>query len=82
MELHLSHSTVPNNIYDPLYYQSFIKSTSWCHSLPVQLARFFEMDLLNQGVGGYIFNARSLDEEISYQPDVVTVAYGIVCHSL
>ena len=46
------------------------------NTFPVQLARFFEMDLLNQGVGGYIFNARSLDEQISYKPDVVTVAYG------
>ena len=27
------------------------------NTYPVQLARFFEMDLLNQGVGGYIFNA-------------------------
>jgi len=46
------------------------------NTFPVQLARFFEMDLLNQGVGGYIFNALSLDEEISYKPDLVTVAYG------
>ncbi len=46
------------------------------NTFPVQLARFFEMDLLNQGVGGYIFNAHSLDEEISYKPDLVTVAYG------
>lgn len=45
-------------------------------TFPVQLARFFEMDLLNQGVGGYIFNTHSLDEEISYKPDLVTVAYG------
>ncbi len=50
-------------------------------TFPVQLARFFEMDLLNQGVGGYIFNARSLDEEISYKPDLVTVAYGTVFNS-
>ncbi len=46
------------------------------NTYPVQLARFFEMDLLNQGVGGYIFNACSLDEEIPYKPDLVTVAYG------
>jgi len=50
-------------------------------TFPVQLARFFEMDLLNQGVDGYIFNARSLDEEISYKQDLVTVAYGTVFHS-
>lgn len=32
--------------------------------------------LLNQGVGGYIFNADSLDENLPFKPQIVTVAYG------
>ncbi len=43
---------------------------------PVQLARYFGMNLLNQGVGGYFFEQNSLDKGIAYQPDIVTVAYG------
>ncbi len=43
---------------------------------PVLLSRSLEVDLLNQGVGGYVFNARSLDQELTYQPDIITVAYG------
>ena len=34
------------------------------------------MNLLNQGVGGYKFIAESLDPEIPYKPDLITVAYG------
>lgn len=45
-------------------------------SYPVLLARQFDAELINQGVGGYIFQAESLDEELPYRPDVVTVAYG------
>ncbi|QJD84513.1 SGNH/GDSL hydrolase family protein [Cohnella herbarum] len=40
------------------------------------LARSLDMPLLNQGVGGYIFNADSLDENMPYKPQIVTVAYG------
>ncbi|CAG7638888.1 SGNH/GDSL hydrolase family protein [Paenibacillus allorhizosphaerae] len=40
------------------------------------LARALDMPLLNQGVGGYIFNADSLDENLPYKPQIVTVAYG------
>ncbi len=43
---------------------------------PVQLARFLDMNLLNQGVGGYFFDKNSLDPSLSYRPDLVTVAYG------
>lgn len=45
-------------------------------SYPVQLARYFGASLLNHGVGGYIFNKESLDEELGYIPDVITIAYG------
>jgi len=43
---------------------------------PVQLARYFSMNLLNQGVGGYFFNKESLDKTLCYSPDLITVAYG------
>lgn len=43
---------------------------------PVQLARLLGADLLNQGVGGHVFDAASLDAEVPFQPDLVTVAYG------
>lgn len=32
--------------------------------------------MLNQGVGGYIFNKDSLDENLPFTPDVIWVAYG------
>ncbi|MDF2722824.1 MAG: GCN5-related N-acetyltransferase, partial [Paenibacillus sp.] len=40
------------------------------------LARALDLPLLNQGVGGYIFNADSLDENMPFQPQIVTVAFG------
>ncbi|ULL19181.1 SGNH/GDSL hydrolase family protein [Paenibacillus sp. H1-7] len=43
---------------------------------PVLLSRALEMNLLNHGVGGYVFDADSLDEELPYKPDLITVAYG------
>jgi len=43
---------------------------------PVLLSRYLGMNLLNQGVGGYKFDAESLDPEIPYKPDLITVAYG------
>ncbi len=42
----------------------------------VQLARALDMNLLNQGVGGYYFEAKSLDEKLNFNPDMITVAYG------
>ncbi|MBE1444022.1 SGNH/GDSL hydrolase family protein [Paenibacillus sp. OAS669] len=42
----------------------------------VLLSRALEMNLLNHGVGGYVFDADSLDESLPYKPDLVTVAYG------
>lgn len=43
---------------------------------PVQLSRFLGMNLLNHGVGGHIFDASSLDPDLPYKPDLITVAYG------
>jgi lysophospholipase L1-like esterase len=40
------------------------------------LARALDLPLLNQGVGGYIFEAESLDENLPYKPQIVTIAYG------
>jgi hypothetical protein len=34
------------------------------------------MALLNQGVGGHIFDPLSLDRDIPLHPDLITVAYG------
>lgn len=45
-------------------------------SYPVQLARMLDAELLNQGVGGAIFDARSLDADLAFEPELVTVAYG------
>jgi Lysophospholipase L1 and related esterases len=46
------------------------------NTYPVQLARYLNAELLNQGVGGYIFNHESLDKDLPYSPDLITVAYG------
>lgn len=43
---------------------------------PVLLSRALNMNLLNQGVGGYYFEADSLQGGIPYQPDLITIAYG------
>jgi hypothetical protein len=43
---------------------------------PVLLSRSLGMSLLNQGVGGYYFDKDSLDTELPYRPDLITVAYG------
>lgn len=42
----------------------------------VQLSCFLNMNLINQGVGGYYFDAESLDDSLNYNPDLITVAYG------
>jgi lysophospholipase L1-like esterase len=47
------------------------------NTFPVQLSRFLRMNLLNQGVGSYVFNKNSLDKDMPFQPDIITVAYGI-----
>lgn len=42
-----------------------------------QTARALDAEVVNQGIGGYYFNESTIDSSIvSYQPDVITVAYG------
>jgi hypothetical protein len=41
-----------------------------------QLARLLDAELLNQGVGGHIFDVDSFDSDLAFDADVVTVAYG------
>ena len=42
----------------------------------VQLARMLDAELLNIGVGGHIFDPDTLDDDLPYDPNIVTVAYG------
>ena len=42
-----------------------------------RLARLLDANLLNQGVGGRIFEAGSLDPDLPFRPDLITVAYGV-----
>ncbi|WP_199614013.1 SGNH/GDSL hydrolase family protein [Paenibacillus alkalitolerans] len=42
----------------------------------VLLSRFLEMNLLNQAVSGYVFDPETIDPELPYRPDLITVAYG------
>jgi hypothetical protein len=46
------------------------------NTYPVLISNFLNMRLLNQGIGGYIFNADSLDVHMPYDPKMITVAYG------
>ncbi|MBN2711010.1 MAG: SGNH/GDSL hydrolase family protein [Planctomycetes bacterium] len=41
-----------------------------------QLGRLLGAEMLNQGVGGHVFDADSLDQIENYRPDYITVAYG------
>lgn len=41
------------------------------------ITRAFNAELVNQGVGGYWFDERTLDESLTqFKPDLITVAYG------
>ena len=42
----------------------------------MQVAEHFGWELFDQGVGGYYYDASSLDWEFPWKPDVITVAYG------
>ncbi|MNO18168.1 GDSL-like Lipase/Acylhydrolase [compost metagenome] len=44
---------------------------------PVRLARLLNAELLNQGVGGHMFDPDSFDPELPFEPDLITVAYGV-----
>lgn len=43
---------------------------------PVLLSRKLKLDVINQGVGGYFFDYKSLDEFIETKPKLISVAYG------
>lgn len=45
-------------------------------SYAVRLARYFDMELWNAGLSGYIFDEKLLDRELPFSPDIVTVAFG------
>ena len=42
-----------------------------------RVARALDAEVINQGIGGYVFNEAAIDETIlSCKPDIITVAYG------
>lgn len=43
---------------------------------PSQLGRLMTMDVLNQGVGGHIFETSWLDTDFPFRPELIIVAYG------
>ncbi len=45
-------------------------------SYAATVLRHFDGVCLNHGVGGYFFKAESLDGDLPFNPDVITVAYG------
>jgi len=49
---------------------------SACSPYPTRLARLIEADLVNQAVGGHVFDPQAVDLESSIDPGLVTVAYG------
>lgn len=42
----------------------------------VQLARLLDAELLNQGIGGHVFEADALDATPGFVPSLISVAYG------
>lgn len=46
-------------------------------TFPVITAKILNADLINQGVGGQIFDEKTIDENFPFQPDIITVAYGV-----
>lgn len=45
-------------------------------TFPNLLARTLNAYLLNQGVGGYVFDENVIDREMEFRPDIITAAYG------
>jgi lysophospholipase L1-like esterase len=45
-------------------------------SMATQLGRLLDMELLNQGLGGHMFDEQFVDVRLHFNPDVVVVAYG------
>jgi lysophospholipase L1-like esterase len=44
---------------------------------PQQVSRALDKKLINQGIGGYIFDADGIDLNIELEPELITIAYGI-----
>ena len=45
---------------------------------PSLISKHFNAGLINQGVGGMPFKKDSLDAELNYKPDIITVAFGTI----
>lgn len=43
---------------------------------PHQVARMLNAEIVNQGIGGEGFNPLSVDEQLPFAPDLISVAYG------
>ena len=50
-------------------------------SYAVRLAGFFDLELWNAGLSGYIFDEKLLDRDLPFSPDIVTVAFGTVSYT-
>ena len=53
-----------------------LESRNPAGTYPVRLARLLDAELLNQGVGGHMFDPDSFDPELPFEPDLITIAYG------
>ncbi len=51
-------------------------TTSASMSYPSILSRMYDLNVLNHGVGGYWYDKKSLDKDLPFEPDIITVAYG------
>lgn len=43
---------------------------------PVRLSKLLGAECLNQGVGGHVFEQDTFDDDLTFEADLVTVAYG------
>lgn len=54
-----------------------INSSFPSETYPMRISRKYGVSVLNQGNSGYVCDARIIDPDIGFVPDVVTTAYGI-----
>ena len=54
-----------------------MSATSPLSIFPTQLGRLLNAEVLNQGIGGHVFDVASLDLTPGFAPDWITVAYGV-----
>ena len=43
---------------------------------PIMISKKLDMDLLNQGMSGYVFESETIDESLKIEPKIITVAFG------